>query len=138
MSLVVRALEEVDIIRRDESEVERAGDFYKVRVATSLGVNPVVVELDEEIFFSEEVAIPGRDRFRRLEVAVLEQGVDLALEAAAQHDEPLRVLRQQILVHPRFVVKPLEVGGGGQFDQVLVAIGVGSQNGQVVGRIFAR
>ena len=40
MSLVVRPLEEVDIIRRHEPEVERAGDFHKVRIAAPLGVKP--------------------------------------------------------------------------------------------------
>ena len=47
---------------------------------------------------------------------------DLALQAAAQADEALRVLREQLLVDARLVVEALRVAGRHELDQVVVAL----------------
>ena len=60
---------------------------------------------------------------------------DLALQAAAQADQPLRVLRQQLLVDARLVVEPLGVAGRHELDQVVIALGVLRQQDQVVLRL---
>ena len=46
----------------------------------------------------------------------------LALQAAAQADQPLGVLRQQLLVDARPVVEAFRVAGGHQLDQIPVAL----------------
>ena len=55
-----------------------------------------------------------------------------ALEAAAQADQALGVGRQQLEINPGFIIKPIEVGDGGQFNQVVVANLVGCQQHEVV------
>ena len=49
-------------------------------------------------------------------------GRDLALEAAAEADQALRVLRQQLLVDARLVVEPLGVARRHELDEVVVAL----------------
>ena len=69
---------------------------------------------------------------RRSRLLHLERARDLTLQAAAQPDQPGRVLRQQILVDAGAVIEPFGVTGRHQLDQVLVAlVGLGEQH-QVV------
>ena len=57
---------------------------------------------------------------------------DLPLEAAAQPDQPLRVLREQLLVDARLVVEPLGIAGRHELDEVVVAlVGLGQQHEMV-------
>ena len=69
---------------------------------------------------------------RRARLLHLERARDLALETAAQADQALRMLREQVLVDARPVVEPFGVARRHQLDQVLVAfVGLGQQD-QVV------
>ena len=65
-------------------------------------------------------------------------GRDFPLEAAAQPDQPLGVLREQILVDARLVIEPLGVAGRHELDQVVVAlVGLGEEH-QVIRRLPRR
>ena len=57
----------------------------------------------------------------------------LALQAAAQPDQPGGVLREQLLVDSRLVIETFGVSGRNQFDQVVVTRAVGRQQHQMVG-----
>ena len=66
---------------------------------------------------------------RRTRLLHLQRARHLALQAAAQADESLRMLGQQFLVDARPVVEPFGVAGRHQLDQVLVAlVGLGEQD----------
>ena len=60
---------------------------------------------------------------------------DFSLEAAAEPNQPLRVLREQVFVDARLVIEPLGVAGRHELDEVVVSlVGLGQQN-QVVRRL---
>ena len=72
-------------------------------------------------------------RFARLAVLLMRQAFGhFPFEAAAQPDEALRVLRQQLLVDTRLVVEPLGIAGRHELDQVVVALECFSEQYQVV------
>ncbi len=87
---------------------------------------------------AEDVAVRGGRVDRLLLLLGADAGRDLALQAAAQADQPLRVLREQLLVDARLVVEALGVAGRDELDQVVVAlVGLGEQD-QVVRRLARR
>ena len=77
-----------------------------------------------------------RGRLERLPLAARPDfGRDLTLQAAAQPDQPLRVLREEILVDAGLVVEPLGIARGHELDEVVVPlVGLGQQN-EVVRRL---
>src|SRR6185436_7057886 len=80
----------------------------------------------------EDVAVGGRRLHRPVLLLAADAGRDLALEAAAETDQPFRVLREQLLVDARLVVEALGVARRDQLDEVVIAlIGLGQQH-QVV------
>ena len=48
--------------------------------------------------------------------------VNVAAQAGRQSDQPFRMLREQILIDARLVVKAFEVARRDELDQVLVAL----------------
>jgi len=97
--------------------------------------DPVPLHLEKEIVRPQDVAICCR-RFDRLAVLLMREPFgDLALQAAAQADQPLRVLREQRLVDARLVIEPFGVTGRHQLDQVVVAlVRLGEQHEMVLRR----
>ncbi len=84
---------------------------------------------------SEDVAV-RRGRLERLPFLAVRQAFrDFAFQAAAQADQALAVLREQVLVDPRLVVEALGVAGRHQLDQVVVALERFGQQHQVVLRL---
>ncbi len=97
-----------------------------------VGVEAVVLKLDEKVALPENVLVAVGQPLGVV-VAVLEQGLlDIALQAGRQCDQALRVARQQVFVDARLIVKPFEVGGGNQVNQVAVAFLVFAQEDEVV------
>ena len=138
MGLVVRALEKVDVVGRDQPEPHVARPADELRVGLALGIHPMIVDLNEEILLPENVAVLSGQIAPALRIALENGAVDFSFEAAAQADEPLGMPGQQLLVDTRLVVEALEVRRTDQFDQIgppLVRLG---QHGQVEGRILAR
>ncbi len=64
----------------------------------------------------------------------LEGLVDIALQAGRESDQTSGVPAQQLLIDPGLVIKPVEVAGRDQPDQVLVPFLVFAQKNQVVVR----
>ena len=111
---------------------EIARERHDPAVDDLLLLDALVLHLEEEVVRAEDVAQPRRRLERRPRLLDLERAGDFAFEAAAQADQPFRVLRQQFLVDARPVVEPFGVAGRHQLDQVLVAlVGLGEQH-QVV------
>ena len=119
-------------------QVQVLRDRLQPDVDDLLLVDALVLHLEEEVVRAEDVAIRGR-RVERLPLLLgADAGRDLTLEAAAQPDQALRVLRQQLLVDARLVVEALGVARRHQLDQVVVAlVGLGQQH-QVVGGLARR
>ena len=131
VGLVVGFLEEVDIVRRDEAEVERAGDFDEVGIDAALGVESELVEFDEVVFGAEHLAVFRGGRVGFFEIPLGDLGGELAFEATAKRDEALGMGREAVMVHARLVVETLEVAGGGELHEIAVALVVRGQQSQV-------
>ena len=57
MRSVIAAPEEVNVVRRDQTESEFTGEFWQVCIALLLLGHPVIMQLDEKISRPENVAI---------------------------------------------------------------------------------
>jgi hypothetical protein len=95
----------------------------------------VGLDLHEIVVLAEDLLVPARRLPGLGEVARADGPRDLRVQAAREHEQPLGVLGQQLLVHPRLVVEALEIGLGDQLDEVAVAGDVADEDGQVVGAL---
>ena len=84
---VMAALEKMHVVRRDQPEPKFLRDLRQDAVAFSLRLDAVIVQFEEEIFRSENVAKSRRAGARLVELIGLDRHVDLALETAAQPDQ---------------------------------------------------
>ena len=127
--LGVRILQVVDVVGDDQIQVQIVRDRLETDVDDLLLVDALILHLEEEVPGAEDVAIRGGGLDRLLLLLAADAGGDLSLEAAAQADQPGRMLRQQVLVDARLVVEALGVAGRHQLDQVVVALaGLGEQH----------
>jgi hypothetical protein len=84
VGLAVRLLEKVDIIRRDQAQVEVAGDFHQTRVHAPLGVETEVVSYDKVILRPENIPVGRRCRLGLLETPRGQKRGNLAFEASTE------------------------------------------------------
>ena len=106
----------VHVVCAHQWDPELLGDRRQSSVDDELLRDPLVLHLEEEIARSQYVAerCSGGERLPGL----LPHQVrgHLALQAAAETDQTARVLGQEILVDPRFVVEALGVAGRHEFN----------------------
>jgi hypothetical protein len=141
----------VGVVGGEKRGVETPGYLEQVAHDLLLGGDAVVLDLDEEVVPPEDVLELGGGGQSSVEVAGLGAGVlfeavvgaeelgHQATETAGGGDHTLRVLGQQLEVHPRLVVVALEERPRGQLHQVLVAglvFGVEQQVIALVGRSY--
>ena len=122
----------VEVVRRDERDVERPRERDLLREHAPLVRDAVILQLHEEAIGTEDVAVASR---RLLRAAILpgeQQRRQLARQTSRQADDSLGVLGEQLLVHARPVVEALQVGGRHELQQVAVAGLVLRQEREVV------
>lgn len=139
MRTVILLVQKMHVVRGDEAEAEIARELRERRVHFRLRSDAVVGEFEEEIFRAEDVAV-SRGELRRLREIIL--GVNrvrhLALQAAAKADDSLRVLREELLINPRLVVKSVEVRRGDEAHEVLVTVQIRCEQREVEGGFLLR
>jgi len=118
---VIAAPEEVNVVGRDQTEPEFAGEFWQMRIALLLLGHSVIVQLDEKISRPENVAIFRGHILRFFNVAGLKSAVDLTGETTAQADQTVRMRRQQILVDARPIIKTVQMRRRNQLYQIAIA-----------------
>src|SRR5882762_770738 len=79
---------------------------------------------------------PGR-LARPREVAGAQAAGHLGIQAPREHQQPIGVLREQLVVDPGLVVVALEVRPGDELDEVLVARAIADEDREVVGFLVA-
>ena len=84
------------------------------------------------MFGPEDVAEGGRRRARAGGLRAAQLRWDLALEAAAQANQPLRMPGEQFLVDARLAVEALGVAGRDELDQVVPALACLREQHEVV------
>ena len=131
----VRLPQVVHVVRADERQAEIARQRGQRAVHGPLLVDAVPLHFEEEVAGAQDVAVRGGRVVRFPVLAVGQPLRDLAFQAGAQSDQPLAVLRQQVLVNPRLVVEAFGIAGRDQLDEVVVALERLRQEHQVILRL---
>jgi hypothetical protein len=98
------------VIGSNHADTQFLGHLGQKLVATDLLLDAVIVQFHEEVFLPEDIPVGGGE-FPGTGFVVRKNGlIDLPLEAPAKPDNPLPVLREQLLVDPRLVVHSVEMG----------------------------
>ena len=123
-------LTEAEFARQRDAGV--VGETVNLRQHGPVLIQAVILQFQKKITLSEHVGI-GIGHPARFLVAVRHQGfVDIAAQAGRERDQPLGVLRQQILVDAGLVVEAIQKTGGNQPDQVPVTLLVFAEENQVI------
>ena len=107
--LGIALAEVVHVVGRHQREIQLPGQRQDALVDDLLILDPLVLHLEEEVAGPEDIAQAGGGLERGPGLLDLECAGHFALEAAAQADEPLGVLGQQVLVDARAIVEPFRV-----------------------------
>ena len=118
---VVLVAHVVNVVRRDDLEVEFLGELEEAGDDLALLRDAVVLDFDEVVFaaedFHEATAGPSR-----LLVAVVQEVLrDERGEAAGEADQAVGVFREGFKIGARFVVKTLQMRVGNELQEILVA-----------------
>ena len=104
----------------------------------ALLLDALELQLEEEVARAEDVAIGRRRPGGALELVGAQRARHLALQTAAERDEPPAVAGQQVLVDARLVVEPLGVGRGRELHEVVEPLVGFRQQDEVVRRFADR
>src|SRR5262249_48689070 len=119
--LRVARVDVVRVVGAAERRPQLPGDANRALGDARLLIYSMRLDLHEVGVFAEYLLVPAC-RFESLGfVPRGEEAADLGIEAAGKNEESVRMLGQQLAVHPRLVVEALEVGLGDEPDQVAVA-----------------
>ena len=131
MGVGVAGTDVVQVIGRDEREVERSRDLEKVLSEAPLDGQAVIHDLDEVVVLAQDVSRVGRRGEGLVVVARLEPAVDLSGGAARGADESLAVGLEQLAIETRLEVVALEAGERRHAEEVVHAAGVLRPQGHV-------
>ena len=124
----------VDVARRDDACADVLRQVGERAVAAVVPVDEVVLQLDEEVVLAEPLGVaPGH--FLRLAIAPgSDERRHLAVPAAGERDQPLRVPREDVRLDARRTAFVVEVGVRQQAAEVGVAALRLAEERQVVAR----
>ena len=131
MGVCISGVDVVQVIGRDEREVERTRDLEQVLAEAPLDGEAVIHHLDEVVVGTEDVAHVGRSGQGPVVVARLEPAVDLSRGAAGRADEPLAVGVEQLAIEAGLEVVALEAGERRHAEEVVHATRVLRPQGHV-------
>ena len=137
MGLGVAALEVVRVVGADDPGADRLGDRERLGGDFHLLGEAVGLDLHEVVVPAKDLLVPAGRLPRPQRLAGGEEARDLPVEAAREDQEPVRMRGEELLVHARLVVEPLEVGLRDELDEVPVARAVAREDGEVVGALVA-
>ena len=123
----------VEVVRRNERQAGLRREAQQLLVQRPLLGQAVVLELEEEVALAEDVAVLAGEAAGLVPVVGLERPRDLAAEAGAEADEPLRMPGEVLAIDPGLVVVAVDVGVGDEPAEVAVADVVLRQQDQVEG-----
>ena len=115
--------------QRNAGLARHAPDLRHDTVCPDRGRDPASPERN---CLSEEIRVFVREPLGIVVAIGQHRFVNIAAQAGRKRNQPFGMLRQQILVDARLVVKPVQVAGRDQVDQVLVAFLVFAEENQVV------
>src|SRR5690606_7868357 len=127
----VLAPDVVAVVGGDHADAVPVGELAQHRVQSLLLLEPVVLDLDEEVL-PEDVEVLLEKPLALLGPEVEDGARDLGAEAAGERDHALRVLAEQLEVDTRLHVEALEVGAAREAAEVLVTLEVLREEREVV------
>ena len=121
MRVRVTFLHVVDIVGRHQLEPHVGGPRNELAIDLGLLSDAMIVQLEVIVLRPESLLKPVYLVARLVEFLGQDQPGNLAGQATAQADQPLAVLHKQFLIDARLVVVALQLRGGGQAHEILVA-----------------
>ena len=121
VSIGIVGMDIVEVVRRDEWEIERAGDLQEVLAESPLDLQAVLHDLAEVVARTEDVTEIRCRGERTVVLPRLQPAVDLATRAAGGSDESGAVALKQLSIEARLVVIPLEAGEGREPEEIVHA-----------------
>ncbi len=121
----------VAVVRGDHADPVPVGELAQHRVQPPLLLEPVVLDLHPEVG-AEDVEMLLEEPLALLGTEVEDRPRHLRSETAGESDHALGMLAQELHVYARLHVEALEVGAAREPAQVLVALEVLGEQGQVV------
>ena len=131
VGLGVGALQVVHVVGADEGQPRPLRHRDQGLVRDLLLGDAVILQLEIEAPRPEELSVAQRDALGLALLAHEDEAGNLAGDAGRARDEPLRVPREKLEVYPRLVIEALGIGGGGQLEEVPVALGVSGEQDEV-------
>ena len=123
MGLGVLGLGVVQVVGRDERDVEVLGEAQQLALGLPLDGDAVVHDLGEEVLLAEQVLELAGGLAGLVVLAEPQPGLDLAADAASGRDEPVGVLGEELAVDARLEVVPLQRGQRAHPEEVVHAAG---------------
>ena len=136
VGLGVLAAEIVGIVGGHHRQAQVRGEAEHPLRDDVLVRDAVALHLEPEAIGSEHLSEPLRGRFRLLVAPLAQVQRDLAGETGGEADDPFLVALQCLAVDAGPPIVTLEEADGRQFDEVRVALAIGSEEHEV--RVVAR
>ena len=133
----VAGLEVVRVVRADDRRSDGGGDPERLGHDSRLLVEPVGLDLHEVVVLAEDLTIPAGGFSGPQGLAGAQESRDLGVQAPGEDEQPLGMLREELPIHPGFVVEPLQVRLRHELDEILIPCAVSYEDRQVVGTLVA-
>ena len=121
----------VNIVSADHWDPCFSAEADQFRIDERFLIKPLILNLEVEIIFAENISQFERFCLRALIITVEQAALHLPRQTCRQRNDAVAVLPQQFFIHARFVVKPLCKSSGDDFNQVPVTVVVLRQQNQM-------
>jgi len=128
----VRLRQVVAVVRRHQRNPRFLRQPHQIAVHSRLHVDSLVLHFEKEIPLAENIPQPVRVRLRLVVFLVQQRRGHFPAQAGRQRNQPLAVLRQQVVVHARLVIEAVEKPRGYQLDEIPVALFVFREQNEMV------
>ena len=120
------------VIRRDQTDPGLLRHAKKSRIDFLLCRNPVILQLQKEISFSENALIAQRCLFCARVIVVFQCSGNLTRQTRTRTDDTLMILREHFQIHTGLVVIPFRKSLGDDLHKIRIAGVILRQKDQVM------
>jgi len=130
--MCIGARQIVAIVRGNKRDARLAGELDEVAVDARFNFQALILDLQEETAFPENVAEAARVGAGLLVLFEEKSVRNLAAKAGGERDQTSAMLREKIVVHPGLVVEAFEETRRDELDEVSVAFFILTQENEVI------
>ena len=132
LSVSVVVVEIVAIVGGDEGDAGFFGETNELRVDALFDGEALILNLEEEIAFAEDVAEAVGVFAGLVEFVVDDTFGDGAAETGAESDEAFGMFAEEIVIDARLVVEAFEEAGGNELDEIVIALEILAEKDEVI------